>query len=240
MSLLKYVWEKLDNYVYATLEDDQTLRAMMELEQYLGQEIIWVSGKPLDTLIDEKKHLPNPLARWCTTEMKMKPIFEYIIYNSHLGKYVLNYKDIPAEERIKMNIGYRIDDYERVAKFTTHFDYAPAVDSDGKLIWKSNEWRVGNFPVIYNSQPEIIEFWKGKNVNFPELNNCEYCPLRPLELIKQQLQKPNKSAFWINQEKKTGHRFRMDYSLEEIRKMPVNGQFDFTSASICDSGGCTD
>ena len=106
-SLVKFVSNKIDKEFIATAEDDLTLKAIIELEQLIGKEIIWVSGKSFDSVIKKASIVPNSLMRFCTTELKIRPIFDWW------------YKNIG--EKCKMGIGYRYDELERVQRFTTTF-----------------------------------------------------------------------------------------------------------------------
>ena len=60
-----------------TLEDDVIINTILDLEQFIGQEIHWVTGKTFDEVIvrGKKKYLPNVTQRFCTTDMKLKPLF---------------------------------------------------------------------------------------------------------------------------------------------------------------------
>ena len=213
-----YVWTKLQTeLVYATLESDETIGSIMDLEQYLVREIIMVAGASMDNIVAARKYLPNVRARFCTYEMKIKPIFDFL-----MGGY-RRYPDSPAIEHyfqkmaslgypqpgegqpwLRMNIGYRTDYVERVASFTEHY-------------------------------------WKDKTVRFPEFNNCEFCFNRTLAQLQNQFRdRPAKGEFWIGLKKKQGAQFRSDYSLEEIKSLPMGEKMDFTAQSMCNSGGCTD
>lgn len=106
-SLVKYASEKLSKEFIATAESDLTLYAMRDLEQLIGKEIIWVAGKTFDALNKKKKVIPNQQWRFCTTEMKMRPIFDWW------------YKNIG--EKVKMGVGFRYDEKERAERFSTSF-----------------------------------------------------------------------------------------------------------------------
>lgn len=254
-----YVWKKLQtDLVYATLESDETIQSIMDLEQYIGQEIIILCGDSMDSIIESRNFLPNARARFCTYEMKIKPIFNFL-----LGGYrrypnspsIADYYQIlasseypqPGEGKpwIRMNIGYRLDDIERVASFTEHYRHCVGIYQagrhQGRREWKETHWRIGHFPIVQNSQADVIRYWKGKPVNFPEFNNCEFCFNRTLaQLQKQFRDRPEKGDYWIGAEEKYGAQFRSDYSLKEIKALPMSDEMDFTAQSMCNSGGCTD
>ena len=103
--LIKLVSDKIGMDFIATAESDLTLKAVIDLEQLLGKEIIWVSGYSFDELIKKRKALPNMMQRFCTTEMKMFPIAEWW------------FKEIG--EKIQMQVGFRYDEKERADRFRT-------------------------------------------------------------------------------------------------------------------------
>jgi len=96
-ALVQRVSDKLGDEFIATAEDDLTLYAMFDLEQLIGREITWISGKTFDRTIKFRKHLPNQVWRYCTREMKLRPIQKY---SKQFGDVV-------------MNIGFRFDEKER-------------------------------------------------------------------------------------------------------------------------------
>ena len=55
-----------------TLEDDTIIYTILDLEQYLGRSIDWVTGITFDQIVS-KKMLPTQRKRFCTTKLKIKP-----------------------------------------------------------------------------------------------------------------------------------------------------------------------
>ena len=57
-----------------TLEDDTIIYTILDLEQYLGRSIDWVTGITFDKLIRLKGNglLPNMYRRYCTSELKIE------------------------------------------------------------------------------------------------------------------------------------------------------------------------
>ena len=104
--LVKFVSNKIDKEFIATAEDDLTLKVIIELEQLLGREIIWVSGKSFDSVIKKASIVPNSLMRFCTTEMKIRPIFDWWFKN--IG------------EKVRMGIGYRYDEFNTYPHLILH------------------------------------------------------------------------------------------------------------------------
>ena len=85
--MIQAVNDKFEKYGYlkkygefiATAEDDKILKVMFDLEQMLGSEIVWVRHQSFDWWIRKKKMLPNLSMRYCTSEMKIIPICEWVV-----------------------------------------------------------------------------------------------------------------------------------------------------------------
>jgi hypothetical protein len=259
-AILTYVWDKCGtDLVYATLESDDTIKSVMELEQFMGEEIFFTYGNSLDSIIADRKYLPNQRSRFCTVEMKLKPIFDFLhlkartshnYYDSEAyGRLEDYYRSLTDEDRkspyYRVNIGYRVDDYERIETFSESHKHVVGIHDKGRNVgqrrWEEVNWRVGNFPIFNKTQQEVIDFWKGKEMSFPEFNNCEFCFHRsPAALKKQLVSKPRKAVFWKKQEEIMGASFHKDYTLEEIEKLEFSQDIDYTAENSCNSGGCTD
>src|SRR5690606_28220916 len=121
----------------------------------IGREIIWLRGMAWEDMLRFKKAIPNIDKRFCTTIMKMQPIFEFLFMYSQLP--------------VKMRVGYRWDELERAERFTdvwkysTHCQYQP---KSNRWIhrWKEVLWRTGEFPLIDDKVMHfhVRDFWKGK------------------------------------------------------------------------------
>lgn len=109
-ALYKYCLDKLHGHFIASAEHDKTLKIMMDMEQLLGKEIIWVRGKSFDQIIDEAGVLPTWVRRFCTVYLKIIPCFEYTYFR--YGK-------------VKMNIGFRADEIDRIINYKGGTVYHP-------------------------------------------------------------------------------------------------------------------
>ena len=102
--LAQQVSDRIGKEFTGTVEDDKIIYTIMDLEQYLGRAINWVSGMTFEELIIKKSgYLPNIMTRFCTTELKIRPIFHW---------WHEKYKGEPVE----MAIGYRANEKRRVDK----------------------------------------------------------------------------------------------------------------------------
>ena len=98
--LVQMVSDKIGLEFIATAEDDVILHTMFDLEQYLGQTIDWVVGKPFERL--RNKSLPNIAWRHCTELMKIQPMYNW--WKEKIG------------EPVKMQIGFRAGEEARAKR----------------------------------------------------------------------------------------------------------------------------
>jgi len=146
---------------------------------------------------DTAIYLPNPTMRFCTTEMKLKPIFEW--WQNTINE--------PAEFRI----GFRANEQQRAKNMIeklnknglSEFKTIIGQSANGRNKWKNIEWQKPNFPLIKDAvfKDKIIEFWKDKNVTFAKHNNCIGCFHREVHFLKYMSNKhPNKFQWFIDKE----------------------------------------
>ncbi len=261
--VIQYANAKLDSFFpqygefIATAEDDATLVALMDLEQLLGTEIIWVRGKSFDDIIDQPSffggkstRLPSWARRYCTLEMKLLPIFEWWLFN--LG------------ERCKMNLGFRFDEYERMERFMNsgrqnEFKYPIGCSLKGqkRQLWETFLWRYCCFPLIKNgiTNDMIKQYWNTngwiegdlfgprRQIEFPVISNCVGCfHKKPETLMVMANMHPDKMAWFAKQETKgmgtwldsqTPYSTFLENSENWIPEMII-------TIGSCDTGGCTD
>jgi hypothetical protein len=236
--VMQRVNDKLSKYsdrfgeCIGTPENFRTLTVVLDLEQKLGREIIWLRDESFDWWISYKKGLPNDQKRWCTTEMKMKPIFEWCYL----------YTDFP----VKMRIGYRYDEAERKERLTTSFGLPISCKNYGqrRQVWEHNiEWRVGEFPLIDDKIEHYqIYQWSLKfGITFPKDSNCQMCFHKQPQQLRKNFDDANNVMNWAKEkEEETKRRFKKDFKMSKIEKIGLQSEFVFGTGSGCSSGGCTD
>jgi len=227
--IIKYVSDKIGRDFIATAEDDKTLVAMMNLEQLIGSEITWVVGDSFDNVIKRKSnYLPGSLTRYCTTEMKVRPIFDWWFKN--IG------------EKVKMGIGYRYDEMERADRFKSSFK--GIVGKRGtRNKWQELDWREGWFPLIDDKiiHPRIVSWAESSGIEFPKDSNCVGCFHKPVQqLSKNFIDNQDKMTWFINKEKVCRGTWKKGYNYEDIVKTPIQTDFMFGTGSGCQAGFCTD
>jgi hypothetical protein len=227
-ALVKMVSDKIGMNFIATAEDDKTLKLMFDLEQKIGREITWITGDSFDQIIHNRKRLPNRLWRFCTQEMKMKPIFEWWQKNIH--------------DVVEMRIGYRYDEMERADRFTESMKVVVGRTKSGnRNRWGEIKWRVGKFPLIEDKiiHPTINNWSLTSGLAFPKDSNCVGCFWK----ADQQLRKnwddnPDKMSWFSDQEVKGTWKSGVRY--EDIRQMYLQSEFAFGTGAGCQAGFCTD
>lgn len=235
--LMQTVNDKLQKYCsdqkpfVATAEDPKIITTMLDLEQKIGREIIWLRGLGFEDMMDKKKAIPNQMKRFCTTEMKIVPIFEFLF----------KYTKFP----VKMRIGFRYDELERADKFTDTFKYVHSCKNykQKRNNWKEIIWREGHFPLIDDKifHKHVIEYWDTQNIIFPEDSNCQNCFWKRDAQLRKNFDTNLPIMAWAGvQESMRGHTFKKDKTLFEIGKEDLEQDFIFGTGSGCQAGFCTD
>lgn len=232
------VSDKIGKEFIGTLEEDAIIYTMLDLEQFIGSKIDWVSGKTFDDAIIKtkkgKRYLPNKMARYCTTELKTMPIL-YWMYDV-------------IKEPVIMRFGYRANETRRAIKMMdkTDDDGFTKVKAtftklkDGRNSWGEYRYCKPEFPLISDNiyKDNIEEFWKGKDVRFAYMNNCVGCWWRsPLLLKKMSDKHPNKMQ-WFAEQETNKSKWRSDVMYKEIIKWNLQTELFDDDFNDCDSGYC--
>jgi len=231
----KEVSDRLGAEFIGTLEEDAIIYTMLDLEQYIGQKIDWVTGKTFDQVINRngKTYLPNVTQRFCTTEMKLQPIF--------------NWWQNKFNEPVKMQIGYRANEGSRAKTMLSKtnqngFSTFKAIVGKRKTQnkWADIEWQKPMFPLIDNNiyKDKIEKYWKDKPVRFAYMNNCVGCFHRTPILLKHLSDKhPNKYQWFIDAEQDTAT-FKNGMNYEQIKNSFKQTKLFEDDFNECDSGYC--
>jgi len=233
--LRQIVSDKIGREFIGTLEEDAIIYTMLDLEQYIGSKIDWVAGKTFENVIEKKQRLPNVVQRFCTTEMKLRPIVEWW------------YKNI--NEVIEMRIGFRANEQRRAKNMieklnkngNSEFKTIIGKSKNGKQNrWKIVEWQKPVFPLIKDNirKDKIEKFWKNKNVRFAYMNNCVGCFHRSPVLLKHLSEKhENKFDWFINQENEK-RKFKNGLKYIDIKNSFTQTKLFDDDFNECDSGYC--
>lgn len=245
VKLRQMVSDKIGVDFIGTLEDDVIINTIFDLEQYTGREIKWVTGLAFEDMIMRKSgipNLPNVMKRFCTSELKVKPIFDY-------------WKSLNIEPW-EIRFGFRANETSR-AKSTIErtnknglLEIKTIIDSSGRRNkWGVVEYQKPVFPLINDNiyKDNINEFWRDKNVRFAWMNNCVGCfHNNPLLLRKKFDKYPEKMEWFVKQEKMgmvmESNRWRAgkedSLTYEQIKNWKPQFELFEDDFNECDSGYC--
>ncbi len=227
--------DKLGVEFIGTAEMDDIIYTMLDLEQFIGSEIKWVSGETFEEVIKNAgNYLPNKMARFCTVKMKLEPIFNYLKENT----------EMPVE----MRIGFRPNEISRAETVLKRAD-ENGIEHFETIIGKrktQNKWglvpyRKVTFPLIQDNitKDVIYNYWDDKSVRFAYRNNCVGCVNRQPLMISHMASKDIDKVKWFEkQEIKTGNQFLADVSFSKILKFGTQNTFFDDDFNECDSGDC--
>lgn len=207
-------------------EMPETLDFVEEMSQRWGVQITWVEfrskgvdgkkqhsivdyktasrlGEPYAALIEDRKYLPNPVARFCTTELKIRPMHRVV-------------REWGWEDWISC-LGIRADEPRRIAKLAAR----SGADTPDEIA-------IAPLAMAGVVVAQIGRFWREQpfDLRLPNMNgrtmhgNCDLCFLKGAKqvyaLIREQ---PKRAIWWMKQEAKIqsqaefkgdGARFRAD------------------------------
>lgn len=228
-SIVKYASDKIGMDFIATAESDKTLYVMRDLEQLIGKEIIWTTGETFENVIFKKKALPNMMWRFCTTEMKMKPIFYYC--------------QNEIKQVVEMQIGFRYDEKERANRENTTFKTIVGQSTNGRNKWDEVYWRELKYPMIDDKKahPQIVRWVEETNLIFPPDSNCVGCFWKPFQQLRKNWEdEPQKMRWFAEMERKMKRKFKKEMSYDNVKKIGLQQDFFFGTGSGCQAGFCTD
>jgi len=245
IELVREVSDRIGREFIATAEDDTILQTMLDLEQYLGQRIDWVTGPTFEEVIRKKNgFLPSPLRRYCTVQMKMYPLFEW----------QRNHCNLAEGEIVRQQIGFRHGESKRASNMLERcVDGVMSIKAvvgktkNGRNKWADIPYQMPAFPLIDNGirKSDIVQFWKGKPVRFAQRNNCVGCfNQNPLLLRKRWQDNPVKMEWFAKQERERTrpndlwnvHDYGISY--DDMRKRHAQHELTFEDFADCDSGYC--
>lgn len=200
-------------------EMPETLDFVRDCGERWGVEIVWLervpgehgqrfkvtshaeaarNGEPYKALILEKQYLPNPVTRFCTSELKIRVMRDYA-------------RSLGWDTWTNV-LGLRADEARRVAKIRNNRD-----------VWE-NEAPLAAAGV---TKRDVSEFWSRQNFDLrlqnvngtTPLGNCDMCFLKSASTLQSIMRnRPDLAQWWIGAEtearamasKPTGAVFRTD------------------------------
>lgn len=233
-------------------EREETLRFIYECGIRWGVDIVWLEwrpfprGAPLDErfevvglnsadrsghwfaeLIRRKQYLPNPVMRYCTTELKIRVMRDFML--SQGLPFWINC------------VGIRADEPERVMK-----------GIDRNMAGKERYFSVHPLYHAGIELPTVRQFWREQPFDLQLMShegNCDLCFLkgRPKKMAIMR-QFPELADWWIEQERSAkcsvpdgpagGARFRAEETIAAMRDAALNSPLlptDFTEEDEFDA-----
>jgi 3'-phosphoadenosine 5'-phosphosulfate sulfotransferase (PAPS reductase)/FAD synthetase len=220
-------------------EKDQTLdfvhKCELRWKELYGQEVIWLEYNPdvpekfsivnygtahrtadksklspFEKLIKRRQWLPNRMARYCTTELKIRVAKKYLL---SLG---FNYWTCC--------IGIRADEPLRFTK-----------NSSAKERWNN----VNPMVEWGTTKEDVNKFWQSMPFDLelqPHEGNCDLCFLKGAGKKRTIIRNnPEVADWWIRMEKEHGSTFRKEYSVQSLKDGIANApEFQFSEHFECD------
>jgi 3'-phosphoadenosine 5'-phosphosulfate sulfotransferase (PAPS reductase)/FAD synthetase len=152
----------------------------------VGHDTASRHGEPFAALIAKRKYLPNPVARFCTSDLKVKPMSEW------MRKHHAEFTTV---------IGLRYDEGRRVARLRgdSSRDIAmPLADAKATRQTVLEYWAASPFDLTLPNGDQAF-------------GNCDLCFLKSRAATDRVLEHDRSAAtWWIEQEQRIGGRFRKD------------------------------
>lgn len=221
-------------------EHESTLKFVNDCEKNWGVPIAWLeyqdaeeskdrwkkvtyetasrNGEPFEAVILKKQYLPNPVTRFCTIELKIRTIANYL--------FSIDFVDKRSHGEDISWVGIRADEPRRAAKIT---------DKSRIPLWSAGI-----------TKEMVGEFWKANtfDLNLPNINgvtmhgNCDLCFLKGSKIVQSLIhEEPSRAIWWAKMEKtikdihpeynSTGAVFRFDRASYSEMMNYANNQQDF-------------
>lgn len=163
-------------------------------------------------LIDDRKYLPNAMARFCSADLKVKPMKEWMLARGY--DYWTNV------------VGLRGDEPARVVRLRgrvePHWDYQLPL-----AVAHVNEAQVMDFWAKHPFDLQLKQ-WEG---------NCDLCFLKGKEKrLRIILDRPDLAEWWVAAEEKLGARFRKEHSYSALVREADRRRRQASLPIIGDSG----
>lgn len=199
-------------------EEEATLRFVQDCSERWSVPITWLeyrvgeekfavvdyatasrSGEPFEALIRHKNYLPNPVTRFCTIELKIRPMGRYL--------HSIGLVDKPSHGEEAAWIGIRADEPRRVAKIADKSRVPLAIagitKADVSAFWAAQDFDLG------------LPNMGGVTMH----GNCDLCFLKGgNQIVSLIAEKPERAVWWAKMEalalalasKPDGAKFRKD------------------------------
>lgn len=206
-------------------ENEETLKFVDQVDKYIGNRIVWLEynpdpqvwfnivsfetasrkGEPFEALIRKRKYLPNRVARFCTQDLKIRPMKKYL-------------QSIGWDHWVNM-VGIRYDEPRRWNK--------------SKSI-ERNEVFVVEHPLVKwkVTKSQVLSYWNAMPFNLDldeEDGNCDVCFLKGNKKKQRIARKaPERFDWWIRMEQVVSGTFMKGLSYLRLRDyVKQSPEFEF-------------
>lgn len=191
-------------------EREETLEFVRDCGEAWGVQIHWLErlegpgfvevdfatasrdGKPFADLITKRKFLPNPVARYCTQELKVRVMRDWMKARGY--EHWTNFVGIRADEPRRVS---------RIRNSTTRerFDVALPLAEWGTTI--------ADIEAFWAEQPFTLRLQQHEG-------NCDLCFLKAAaKRVTIANSRPDLAAWWHEQERRMGQSFRSEGTLQQ-------------------------
>lgn len=193
-------------------EDEATLRFVRDCGERWGVPITWVEyrndergfavvdfdtasrgGEPFEAIIRKRNYLPNPITRFCTSELKIRTMHKWLRANWQMLGW--DAQDLEWNQMI----GIRADEHRRVAK----------IRARGHSTETTKETMLMPLADAGVTVQDVDAFWSRQefNLELPTYNgrtlagNCDLCFLKPAQQVRTLIsEKPERAVWWARME----------------------------------------
>lgn len=228
--MLSMIKDDVDLILFANTgkEAPGTLDFVRNCEVYFGVDIVWVeydpinkfkvvnydtasrNGEPFEALIKKRKYTPNAVTRFCTTELKIRPML----------KFLQSQGIRPVD--VEMSIGIRADEPKR---FKLE-GIAKGIGWDRVLPLKEAEVTEADVNLFWKTMPFDLEI-----ANYQ--GNCDLCFLKGqskrIRLLREQ---PEIAEWWMRMEEITGGTFTKFQTIAELLHISKTQQVLFEDDDV--------
>ena len=202
-SLRSYCAEKLPFHDWdysGSRELDLTLQALRDLEQLLGREITWVaSDKTYDDIIANHNTTPSRKVRFCTVELKIEPLTQWLYMNLYRGLPILE------------QIGFRADEKRDTPCSLVDIPVSCNLYGKKRQKWRRRiDLREILTPMVFDGITirEVTDWVATTGMLFPETSNCDFCFFKSKHILLRQASRyPDRLSWWLRNEELTNHSF---------------------------------
>lgn len=229
-------------------EDEATLRFVRDCGERWGVPIRWLeyqadddaskrwrvvsfetasrNGEPFEAVIRQRNYLPNPVTRFCTSELKIRVMHKWLRANWQALGW-----DAEDQEWDQM-IGIRADEHRRVSKIRARGHSTETVKETMLMPLADAGVTLVDIDSFWADQPFHLEL---PTINGRTLaGNCDLCFLKASNQVQTLIaQKPERAVWWARMEalalasKPSGAVFRSDRPSYAQMAANARDQVDF-------------